>query len=758
MLLLQQMHQQQQQLGMVPPGMQGSMPSIPGAAAVPVQPALGRTRSPSGSDDTVESASEILVRLGLLQQARGEQEQLQQEALEQEALEQEALAAYMAEEQDLQGLSTDSMWASAAWSIPMPVALPAVQSVRAYKTAPLNVIQLESLEAAGCGPLTPTAATAAATRTVEDLTGLVAHQHLAAHERRASFEQSLHPGAAGPAAVAAAAAAAGLAAAGAAADVAAQAGAVLAEAGGLRQRRPAATPTGGSLFSKQRRLSWEEEQPEPVPLAPSFSAAPYQRPAAAAAAAAAGWYPGTWQLPEPSNSLLLGQGGYVRGQGVSHVQPPRPDSAAVIDPAGGELCSYGGLTGYLAGDPFTEPSYAGEVSGTLLQRRQQLQQHEAEAQQQQHWLQQQQQQQQEDDVQNLLEQQQEDVLQQQQQQQQEENVLQQQQWVQQQQVNEEVEELQQQQWLEQQQHKEEQAGVQQTRGASCQAGPEQASTAALEFEPVSCGKGVNIKFADCSKHSSSSKSGVNSDVCCSSSSSSSSSNLPQSPVGGLSLQRPWQLLAVSACGFQDPCLEASYLVFKNHGCSMLDATAGFICTSMLLTSTLRSLNLRSDYIAWLQLMTMAIYAVLFFLPYIVMKLQLQTFLRLREQLLVFGRNMGAIVLAAMALGYLPMVQVWKNVIVSSLSLQIQNGFILPACQQVRLPAALMIAAVHIPADAIWLAVGRPFRWALLHSVLMQLSSVTVALMFDVWCRVRFVHRYSGMTAGGQRSAPPLQQS
>jgi hypothetical protein len=767
MLLLQHMHQQQQ-LGMVPPAMPGSMPPMPGAAAVLAPPAPARTRSPSGSDDTVESASEILVRLGLLQQARGEQEQLQQEALEQEALEQKALAAFTAEEQDLQGLSINSMWASAAWSVPMPMALPA-ECVRAAKTAPLNMVQFDSMEAVGCGPMMPTAATAAATQTVEDFTGLVAHQHLAACDRRASVEQSSQTAAAQPVAVAAAAAAKSLAADGAAAAVAAHAGAVPAEAVGLRQRHPAAARTGGSLFSKQRRLSWEEEQPEPVPLAPSLSAAPYQR--AANVAAAAGWYPGTWQLPEPTISLLLGQGGYARPQGFSHVQLPRPHSAAVVDCAGGQPCSYGGLTEYLGDDPYTELSYAADMSSTLPQHRQQQHEAEAKQQQQQHFLQQQ-----EDTVQDGHEQQQEKALQLQQQQQakeEEEVLLQQQQeegeevlqqlqqWVLQQQVlqqqvNEEAEELLKQQWLEQQ-HAEEQAGVQHTRCAASEAGLEKAPTHALELKPVSCSsKGGSCESADCSK----SKSGFSSDICCSSSRSCGPSNLLlQAPVGGLSLQRPWQLLAVAACGFQDPCVEASYLVFKNHGCSMLDATAGFICTSMLLTTTLRSLNLRSDYSAWLQLMTIAIYSVFFFLPYIIMQFRLQVFLRLREQLLVFGRNTGAIVLAVMALGYLPMVQVWKNVIVSSLSLQIQNGFILPSCQQVRLPAALMIAAVHIPADAIWLAAGRPFRSALLHSVLMQLSSVTVALVFDVWCRVRFVHRYSGVTAGGlQRSSLPLQQS
>jgi hypothetical protein len=228
------------------------------------------------------------------------------------------------------------------------------------------------------------------------------------------------------------------------------------------------------------------------------------------------------------------------------------------------------------------------------------------------------------------------------------------------------------------------------------------------------------------------------------------------PAPRLSWQHLAELLVACARGFQDPSLEALYLVFKNHNCSLLDATAGFLCTSMLLAATLRSLNFRSADTLW-QLMTMVVYSLFFFLPYIIMRVRLPLFLQLREQLLVFGRNTGCIILALTALGYMPVVQVWKNVICNTWSLQIQNGFILPACQQVRLPAALMIAAVHVPADAIYLAIGRPFCDALLHSSLMQLCSVTVALVFDAWCRVRFLQRYSGLTAAGQLAELAHQQ-
>jgi hypothetical protein len=217
---------------------------------------------------------------------------------------------------------------------------------------------------------------------------------------------------------------------------------------------------------------------------------------------------------------------------------------------------------------------------------------------------------------------------------------------------------------------------------------------------------------------------------------------------GLSWQQPLQLVSLCAKGFSEPCVEASYLVFKNHGCSLLDATAGFMCTAMLLTSAMRTIS-AWDWGSCLQLLTMVVYACLFFLPYFVMQLHTRLFLRLREGLLVAGRNMGALFLMLMALGYLPMVQIWRNVIVNTLALQIQNGIILPACQQVRVPAALLIALVHVPADALYLSIGRPISEALAHSVLMQLTSVLVALVFDAWCRLRFLQRYSGVTAAQQ---------
>lgn len=716
MLVLQQMQQQQQQLGLIPPNMLGNMVNVPPVANVPqALPGQRRGVSPSGSDETFESASEILMRLGLLQQARGEQGQL-----EPEALAQGALADYMQDcgdeghgsaQQQQQQQPPDFLWASSAWSVPLPYGPPVPQRATAAKTAPMNLVPVVSGAAAGnraCDAPHPSQAALAAAVAkaawgpgVEGFTALNAMYALPDYTGSMSLDCSTQTPVtekmAPLAAPAATAAAMPVVAACGSASAAADSGAS-AEAVGLRQRRG---PTG-SLFGRQRKLSWEEEQPEPVPKAPFLpvlQAGAQGQPGMPAAAA--GWYPGAWQLPEPSNGLLYGAGGGFAAP--RYAQPPQPEGAANVSPEG-RLCGYDDYAGNMVTDPYTAPVFDSEVNSG---EQQQGGLGEGEGQQQQ--------------------------------QQEEQAVQPSQATFQRQQQQEEKE--------------------------KCDTGIA-SPVVAKGLSDTKHVQEADAQQACCSSNSSCTAGSVDMDASCKASSckpgavsdSSGSNALLRAPLAGLSWQRPWELLRQCAWGFEDPCLESSYLVFKNHGCSLLDATAGLICTSMLLTSTLRSLKSGSGCSVWLQLMTMLLYAAFFFLPYIIMKLRLQVFLRLREQLLVFGRNTGAIVLAVMALGYLPMVEVWRKVIVHSLSLQIQNGFILPACQQVRLPAALMIAAVHIPADAIWMAAGRPFKAALLHSVLMQVSSVSVALLFDAWCRMRFVQRYSGMTAGRQHAAAPHQQS
>lgn len=684
-LLQQHMLLQQQQLGLGSPVMLGSVsPSVMQAAAAQPQALSLRagTLSPTGSDETVESASEILIRLGLLQQARGEQEALQHLAM----LELHQHPQEPQEQQpDTQQLSSYSLSAfSASWSVPLPVVQPPMRlrpDGNATKSAPLCAVPAPTSLAAvapaaagtgGCAQHASAGGCAGvdAAAVVSDHSLLAAHDHAGvASEGGAQLQEQ-------PAAQAAGC------------RDACPAGSDLpAAAAGLRQRRPAPT---GSLFSKQRKLSWEEEQPEPLPVAPPLPTLHAQP----GATAAAGWYPGSWQLPEPSHAGLMfgaGGGGFPLAQGFGAapaVQPRQPAdpttaarAAAVAAATAGQVCGLGALAGYVGEDPYTEPSYAAAAADVAAVRHRELEQQQAGVQPQ-------------GGQQPLLQQQRATV------------------------------------------------------DVGCQVDLQHADTEevgeAQDEHPACPGHSKETAglAGTCHAGSSSAAPGCSSDV------------VPH-PLARLSWQQPWQLVRLCASGFQDPCLEASYLVFKNHACSLLDATAGFLCTAMLVAASLRSLGLQTHGSVWLQFTTMAIYSALFFLPYIAMKLRLHVFLRLREQLLVWGRNGAAVVLAVMAAGYLPMVQVWRNMVVNTLSLQVQNGFILPACQQVRLPAALMIAAVHVPADAIFLAAARPFQAALLHSVLMHASSVCVALVLDAWCRMRFVQRYSGMTSvpGGQQRQP-----
>jgi hypothetical protein len=714
-LLLQQhmlLQHPLQQLGLVSPGMLSSVsPSMLQAAAAQPQalPPRTGTLSPTGSDETVERASEILVRLGLLQQARGEQEALQHLAMaqlhEQPQQQQPQQQQQQQQEQqdDIQQCLSYSLSAfSASWSVPLLVAQAPMRPcpASATRSAPLCAVPAAPAAAAAAAP----AAAAAVAPAAADDTGSCAHEPsaggcvgvgaaavLSDHSLLAAYD---HQGVASERSAHLQEQPAAQAAAGH--TDAAPAGSNLpASAAGLRQRRPA---PAGSLFSKQRKLSWEEEQPEPVPVAPPLPSLRAQP----GAATAEGWYPGSWQLPEPSHAgLVFGAGaggGFPLAQGFGAAaaavqaqrQPAHPATAgraagAVAAAAAGQVCGLGALAGFAGEDPYTEPSYAvGAVDVAAVRHREQQQQQAG------------------------------------------------------------VQAQGGQQPLQQQQRA--------TVDFGCQVDLLLADTAEvgeIHEEHPACSGSLGKKAASLAGpcHAGSS-------VAAAAHGCSSGAVVPH-PLAGLSWQQPWQLVRLCASGFQDPCLEASYLVFKNHACSLLDATAGFLCTAMLVAASLRSLGLQTHDSVWLQYTTMAVYSVLFFLPYIAMKLRLQVFLRLREQLLVWGRNAAAVVLAVMALGYLPMVQVWRNMVVNTLALQVQNGFILPACQQVRLPAALLIAAVHVPADAIFLAAARPFQAALLHSSLMQVSSVCVALVLDAWCRMRFVHRYSGMTAvpGGQRRQP-----
>ncbi|KAF8070962.1 acyl-lipid (7-3)-desaturase [Scenedesmus sp. PABB004] len=188
------------------------------------------------------------------------------------------------------------------------------------------------------------------------------------------------------------------------------------------------------------------------------------------------------------------------------------------------------------------------------------------------------------------------------------------------------------------------------------------------------------------------------------------------------------LVCLAVRGFPDARVEASYVVFKSHTAAVLDATAALICSGMLLAAGARSIE-RGDPAAAAKLAVLVAYAALFFAPYAVMHARRRAFLRLREPLLVAGRVGSAAVLAAGALGAYALPGAWVTAVTRTASMQLQNGFILPACQQVRLPAAAAIAAAHLPSDAAMLALGTSGASAAAQSLLIAAASlgVTVAL-------------------------------
>jgi hypothetical protein len=224
--------------------------------------------------------------------------------------------------------------------------------------------------------------------------------------------------------------------------------------------------------------------------------------------------------------------------------------------------------------------------------------------------------------------------------------------------------------------------------------------------------------------------------------------LAQQVVGGVQL-------AVS--GFEDPCLERSYLVFKNHSSALLDTTALLICAGMLAAATMRSVDFRRDPEAVGKLGMVMLYGAFFFLPYAVMQLRRQMFLRYREVLLVLARTMTAFILILVAVKAVPQPNAWVSVVGNTLAMQLQNGLILPSCQQLRLPAAAAIAAAHLPSDALMLALGMPVGMAVLSSVLVQLCMLLVTVAQDAWCRHKFMQRYLGAAAGAGPARPTARQ-
>jgi len=199
-------------------------------------------------------------------------------------------------------------------------------------------------------------------------------------------------------------------------------------------------------------------------------------------------------------------------------------------------------------------------------------------------------------------------------------------------------------------------------------------------------------------------------------------------------------MAAAARGFADPHLEQSYAVFKNHTCWALDTTAFIICGGMLLATTLRNFQSGGPE-AWGKLQVVALYGALFFFPYLLMLGAATAFLRHREALLAAARAASAAWLIVMAWGWVPQPDAWVIAVSQTYSMQLQNAFILPACQQVRLRYGLLVAGAHLVGDAVMFTMAQPAAMALLTSALVQVTSLLVTLVPPT-----VTPRYSAMAA------------
>lgn len=189
-------------------------------------------------------------------------------------------------------------------------------------------------------------------------------------------------------------------------------------------------------------------------------------------------------------------------------------------------------------------------------------------------------------------------------------------------------------------------------------------------------------------------------------------------------------------------MEQSYAVFKNHTCWALDTTAFIICGGMLLATTLRNFQSGGPE-AWGKLQVVALYGALFFFPYLLMLGAATAFLRHREALLAAARAASAAWLIVMAWGWVPQPDAWVIAVSQTYSMQLQNAFILPACQQVRLRYGLLVAGAHLVGDAVMFTMAQPAAMALLTSALVQVTSLLVTLVLDARCRATFLYRYQG---------------
>lgn len=179
---------------------------------------------------------------------------------------------------------------------------------------------------------------------------------------------------------------------------------------------------------------------------------------------------------------------------------------------------------------------------------------------------------------------------------------------------------------------------------------------------------------------------------------------------------------------------------------------------MLAASTSRSVS-TADPEAAAKLGVLLLYGAFFFAPYAVMYAAQTSYLRFREVLLVGARVSSAVILCVVAVGLLAQPDAWVTAVSRTASMHLTNGLILPCCQQMRLPAAVLVAAAQLPSDTLMLAMGnRSLAQAALHGVAIQATALVVVLLQDVWCRHRFLQQQNRGVPQGWVGTPMYSSS
>jgi hypothetical protein len=258
---------------------------------------------------------------------------------------------------------------------------------------------------------------------------------------------------------------------------------------------------------------------------------------------------------------------------------------------------------------------------------------------------------------------------------------------------------------------------------------------------------------------------------------------------------PRALAAAAARGaFDDAALERGYLRYKTAAARGVDATALAICGAMitiaggrlLVPLVLRgakgaaaavvagaaagvgagasagagaaaaaaasavALSAPAPASAGLKLLIVAAYGVLFFAPYVLMLAKPSAFAARRERALALGRAAAALWLGVVGALGLPFPDAWYGVIANSHGMQLQNAFILPACQQLRVgPSAAAVLVAQWLSDWALYAALRPGYPALAGSFLTQVLALLTSFALDFASRRKYVARALAESAAAE---------